>query len=235
MRVFVTGSTGFIGSAVVRELIDAGHQVLGLARSDADLNLWLPPVLRCIAAIWKTSTACAAAPPRPMPSFTPPFSTTGQGLPKAARRTSARSKLSAPCCRTPAARSLSLPVLEWLRAAPPPRTIHRCLFPYLSSRIEATAIAQMEHRSANALVIRLPQVHDTVKQGLITPLIAIAREKGAVHTLVMVRIAGLPPMWRMSPAYRLALEKGSTGARYHAVAEEGVPLRKTLPLLSAAA
>jgi nucleoside-diphosphate-sugar epimerase len=73
----------------------------------------------------------------------------------------------------------------------------------------------------------LPQVHDTVKQGLVTYLIAIAREKGvsayvgdgrnrwaAVHVLDAARL------------YRLALEKGDTGVRYHAVAEEGVPLRE---------
>jgi len=77
-----------------------------------------------------------------------------------------------------------------------------------------------------ASVVRLPQVHDTVKQGLVTYLVALAREKGvsayvgdglnrwaAVHVLDAAHL------------YRLALEKREAGARYHAVAEEGVPVR----------
>ena len=76
------------------------------------------------------------------------------------------------------------------------------------------------------IVVRLPQVHDTVKQGLITPAIGVAREKGisayvgdgrnrwpAAHVLDVARL------------YRLALEKRQAGARYHAVAEEGIPVR----------
>ena len=79
----------------------------------------------------------------------------------------------------------------------------------------------------NTSVVRLPQVHNTVKQGLITYLVALAREKGvsaypgdglnrwaAVHVLDAARL------------YRLALEKREAGARYHGVAEEGVPLRE---------
>ena len=81
-------------------------------------------------------------------------------------------------------------------------------------------------RGVRVSVMRLPQVHDTVKQGLVTYLIAVAREKGvsafvgdglnrwaAVHLLDAARL------------YRLALEKLETGARFHAVAEEGVPMR----------
>jgi nucleoside-diphosphate-sugar epimerase len=84
----------------------------------------------------------------------------------------------------------------------------------------------------NLSVVRLPQVHDTVKQGLITPAVAIAREKGvsayvgdgsnrypAAHVLDVARL------------YRLALEKREAGARYHAVAEEGIPVRQIAEVL----
>jgi nucleoside-diphosphate-sugar epimerase len=97
--------------------------------------------------------------------------------------------------------------------------------PSLPRVSEVTAVALME-RGVHASVMRLPQVHDIVKQGLITPLIAIARAKRvsayigdgqnrwpAAHVLDVARL------------YLLALEKGTAGARYHAVAEEGVALK----------
>jgi nucleoside-diphosphate-sugar epimerase len=84
----------------------------------------------------------------------------------------------------------------------------------------------------NVGVVRLPQVHDPVAQGLVTPAIASFREKGAcvyvgegrnrwpaAHVLDVARL------------YRLALEKGRPGARYHAVAEEGVAMREIAEVL----
>ncbi|MGH7040570.1 MAG: SDR family oxidoreductase, partial [Acetobacteraceae bacterium] len=86
--------------------------------------------------------------------------------------------------------------------------------------------ASMSAAGVNVAVVRLPQVHNRVKQGLITPLVALAREKGvsayvgdglnrwpAVHVLDAARL------------YRLALEKREAGTRYHAVAEEGMAVR----------
>jgi nucleoside-diphosphate-sugar epimerase len=76
-------------------------------------------------------------------------------------------------------------------------------------------------------VVRLPQAHDRVKQGLVTYAIAIAREKG-VSAFVGDGLNRWPAVHRLdaAPLYRLTLEKGSAGARYHAVDEEGVPLRE---------
>ena len=85
----------------------------------------------------------------------------------------------------------------------------------------------MAKRGVSVAVVRLPQVHDTEKQGLISPAIEIARERGlsayvgdganrwpAAHVSDVARL------------YRLALDKHVAGARWHAVAEEGVPVRE---------
>jgi nucleoside-diphosphate-sugar epimerase len=81
-------------------------------------------------------------------------------------------------------------------------------------------------RGVNVSYLRLPQVHDTRKQGLITPLIELARAKGRVAYLGEGRnrmaAAHVSDVARL---YRSALERAEPGARYHAVAEEGVPMR----------
>jgi nucleoside-diphosphate-sugar epimerase len=101
--------------------------------------------------------------------------------------------------------------------------------PHSSSlpRVSETTAVWLAEQGVRASTMRLPQVHDTRKQGLVTYLIAIARQKGvsayvgdgfnrwpAAHVLDVAKL------------YRLAIEKGATGDRYHAVAEEGVPLRE---------
>ena len=81
-------------------------------------------------------------------------------------------------------------------------------------------------RGVNASVVRLPQVHDQVKQGLVTYAIAVAREKG-----VLAYVGDGRNRWPaahvsdVARLYRLALERSAHGACYHAVAEEGVAVR----------
>jgi nucleoside-diphosphate-sugar epimerase len=89
---------------------------------------------------------------------------------------------------------------------------------------EAAAVVAAD--GANVSVVRLPQVHDPITQGLITPAIAMFREKGAC-AYVGDGLNRWPAAHVLDVAqlYRLAIEKAEPNAKYHAVAEEGVQMR----------
>ena len=228
MRVFVTGSTGFIGSTIVPELINAGHQVLGLTRSDAGAqsliaagaevhrgNLEDLESLRSGAAKADGVIHCA---------FNHDFS---KFVANCAMDTRAIETLGA--ALTGSDRPLIITSGTGMGNAVPGQPATEDHFdpshpnPRVASEL---AGASMSARGVNVSVVRLPQVHNRIKQGLITYAITVAREKG-VSAYVGDGINRWPAVHVLDAArlYRLALEKAEAGARYHAVAEEGVPVR----------
>ena len=235
MRVFVTGSTGFIGLALTRELVAAGHQVLGLCRSDdkavalvaaggevhrgslEDLDSLKDGVARADGVVHlafnhdfsKFAANCEddrrvikALGAALANSDRPLVVTSGTGMANSVPGQPAREDGA---------------------------VITANIIPRAASEEACAAIAA---DGVNVSVVRLPQVHDPVKQGLVTPMIEIFRAKGvcayvgdgrnrfpAVHILDAARV------------YRLALEKAETGAKYHAVAEEGVATKDIAEVL----
>lgn len=235
MRIFLTGATGFIGSAIVPELLHAGHQVLGLTRSDAGAQSLIAAgaqmhrgdledleSLRRGAAESDGVIHCA---------FDHDFTNFVANCEKDRRVIevlgSALVGSDRPLIITSGTGMGSV--------APGQPAIEDHFDPDHPNPRKASEQAGMSlaERGVNVSVVRLPQVHDPVRQGLITPYIQLAREKG-----FLAYVGDGSNRWSaghisdVARLYRLAFEKHATGSRYHAVGEEGVPVRDIVEVIS---
>ena len=229
MRVFVTGATGFVGSAIVQELLGAGHQVLGLARTEEAAQALLAAGAQVhrgnVEDLATLRSGAAAAEGAIHTAFNHDFSKFKENSETDRRAIEALGSVLAGSDRP-------LLVTSAVGLLPKGRRVTEADMPpagspnpRVASEEAADAVAAQGVRVA---VVRLPpSVHGDGDHAFVPMLIQIARQKGrsvyagdggnhwpAVHRLDAARL------------FRLALERApATGTRLHAVAEEGVAFR----------
>ncbi len=229
MRVFITGATGFIGTALIPELIGAGHKVIGLSRSDAGAKSLIEAGAQVhrgdLEDLESLRSGAAMSDGVIHLAFNHDFSKYMDNCQADRRAIEALGSVLAGSDRP-------LVVTSGTAVAFTPGSVATEDDPPLPSSTmprsaSEEAVTEMVSRGVRATAMRLPQVHNRLKAGLITPLIEIARAKG-----VSAYVGDGRNRWPAAhlldtaPLYRLALEKGVAGERFNAVAEEGVPLRE---------
>ncbi len=228
MRVLVTGGTGWVGSAVIAELIGAGHQVVGLARSDdkaAALAATGAEVLRgTLDDLDRLGRAASAADAVIHLAFNHDFSKFAANAEQDRRAIetlgSALQGSDRPILVTGGV-ALLAPGRIATEADLPPAD------PSYPRKSEAAARALAE-RGVHATTLRLaPSVHGLGDHGFMAILIGLAREKG-VSAYLGEGENRWPGVHRLDAGrlYRLVLEQGATEPAYHATADEGVPFRR---------
>ncbi len=228
LRIFVTGATGFIGTELVQELIEAGHQVRGLARSDAGVEQLKAAGVEAqrgdLEDLESLRTGSSGMDVVVNLAFNHDFAKFAQNGADEIKAIQAMGSVLEP------GKLLLVTSGIGLTAGAPGQvrveTDPAIDLPSIPRKPEQAARAVAE-RGVHVGIVRLPQVHDTRKQGLITYLLQIARDKG-----LSAYIGDGAARWSAAPLkdvahlYRLAVEKTGPGVTtYHAVQEEGVPLR----------
>ncbi|MFT3699600.1 MAG: SDR family oxidoreductase [Kofleriaceae bacterium] len=224
MRIFITGATGFIGRHLVPELLVGGHHVIGLTRSDTGAELLAElgakiargdvndlPHLRSLVA--GADAVIHAA-------FEHDFSNVTLHSENDRRVIAVLGEVAPRLIVTSGTGLVRAKPGELARETDPHATAAE--FPRAATEEAADALIARGHHT---IVVRLPQVHDATTFGRISLQIDLARTHGHV-AFVGAGTNRIPAAHVLDVArlFRLAIENGHAGARYHAVAEEGVPM-----------